>query len=146
MSRAIASDPGSRRRAAQRGKAGQTPGPEAAPAVPAPKAANTVTFRAELDLTEIDTRGRPGTMWTGRAMDISRSSLAFRSRRMCYEGRELVLAVHLVDDRPVPLYGMVSRCEYDGDGLYKTSVNLLPMPQTEGIRAWVNGLHHRPVL
>lgn len=101
-------------------------------------------FRAELDIAEIDTRGRPGTTWTGRALELSRSNVAFRSRRMCYEGRELLVAVHLVDDRPVPLYGMVSKCEYDGDGLYRTSVNLLPLPETETLRAWIHGLHHRP--
>jgi hypothetical protein len=98
------------------------------------------TFRAELDLTEIDTRGRPGTTWTGRAAELSRSQMTFRSRRMCYEGRELLMAVHLVDDRPVPLYGMVAQCEYDGDGLYRTNVNLLPLPETDAIRAWVAGV------
>lgn len=97
-------------------------------------------FRAELDLAEIDTRGRPGTTWTGRASELSRSQLVFRSRRMCYEGREVVIAVHLVDDRPVPLYGMIALCEYDGDGLYRTRINLLPLPESESIRAWVHGV------
>ncbi|GEM_PF-1599392 len=108
------------------------------------KTQGVFAFRAELDITEIDTRGRPGTVWTGRATELSRSNLSFRSRRMCYEGRELLIAVHLVDDHPVPLYGMVSKCEYDGDGLYRTSVNLLPLPESEAIRTWVHGLHHRP--
>lgn len=103
-----------------------------------------VTFRAELDITEIDTRGRPGVVWTGRASDLSRSQMAFRSRRMCYEGRELLVAVHLVDDRPVPLYGMVARSEYDGDGLYRTVIDLLPLPESDAIRNWVHTLHHKP--
>lgn len=99
-----------------------------------------VAFRAELDLAEIDTRGRPGVAWTGRAAELSRSQLAFRSRRMCYEGRELLVAVHLVDDRPVPLYGMVCRSEYDGDGLYRTVIDLLPIPESDAIRNWVHQL------
>lgn len=103
----------------------------------------TFAFKAELDVTEIDTRGRPGVIWTGRAVEISRSQISFRSRRMCYEGRELLLAVHLVDDRPVPLYGMVHKSEYDGDALYKTVVNLLPMPETDVVRTWIQSLHHR---
>lgn len=101
------------------------------------------SFRAELDIAEIDTRGRPGVVWTGRACELSRSHLTFRSRRMCYEGRELLVAVHLVDDRPVPLFCMVAKCDYDGDGLYRTTVNLLPMPDTESIKAWVSGLEPR---
>jgi hypothetical protein len=133
----------SRRRAGARSAAAAAA--EAAPrGVPPAKAQGSFTFSAELDLTEIDTRGRPGTVWTGRAVELSRSNLAFRSRRMCYEGRELLMAVHLVDDRPVPLYGMVAKCDYDGDGLYRTLVNLLPLPEAESVRAWVHGLHHRP--
>lgn len=102
-----------------------------------------VTFRAELDIAEVDTRGRPGLAWTGRATELSRSQLTFRSRRMCYEGRELVLAVHLVDDRPVPLYGMVETSDYDGDGLYRTIVNLLPLPETEAVKTWAAELQQR---
>lgn len=107
------------------------------------KPAGSFAFRAELDMTEIDARGRPGVVWTGRACELSRSNLTFRSRRMCYEGRELLIAVHLVDDRPVPLYCMVGACDYDGDGLYRTTVNLLPMPDTEAIKTWVSGLTPR---
>ncbi len=109
----------------------------------ASRAGSAYVFRAELDITEIDARGRPGVVWTGRACDLSRSSLTFRSRRMCYEGRELLIAVHLVDDRPVPLYCMVASCDYDGDGLYRTTVNLLPIPETDSIRTWIVGLQPR---
>jgi hypothetical protein len=112
-------------------------------AVAASKPGGVFAFRAELDLTEIDARGRPGVVWTGRAVELSRSHLAFRSRRMCYEGRELLLAVHLVDDRPVPLYGMVGKSEYDGDGLYRTTINLLPTPESESVEDWVRSLHAR---
>lgn len=110
---------------------------------PGPKPSGTFNFRAELDVAEIDTRGRPGVVWTGRALELSRSQLSFRSRRMCYEGRELLIAVHLVDDRPVPLYGMVETSDYDGDGLYRTTVNLLPLPETEAIKTWISELQHR---
>lgn len=124
----------------RRGEPGEASG-NPQPGTPASRpASGACIFRAELDLAEVDTRGRPGTTWAGRASELSRSQLTFRSRRMCYEGRELVIAVHLVDDRPVPLYGIVGACEYDGDGLYKTRLNLLPLPETEPIRAWVHGV------
>jgi hypothetical protein len=64
----------------------------------------------------------------------------FRSRRLCYEDREIVVAVHLIDDRPAPLFGRVTRCEYDGDGLYRTTLNLAPLPQAESIKAWLASL------
>jgi hypothetical protein len=94
-------------------------------------------FRAALDLAELDERGRPGTTWTGRACELSRSHLVFRSRRMCYPGRLVVLAVHLVDDSPVALCGQVVECEYDGVGLHRTRMNLLRMPDSEPVNDWV---------
>lgn len=102
-----------------------------------------IAFRAELDLSELDERGRPGGTWTGRAQDLSRSTLTFRSRRLCYEGRELLVAIHLVDDRPVILFGRVSRSDYDGDGLYKTSIALAELPDSEAVQRWMNALANR---
>lgn len=101
------------------------------------------SFKAELDLAELDERGRPGANWAGRATDLSRSQLTFRSRRMCYDGRELMIAVHLVDDRPVALFGTVQRSDYDGDGLYKTVINLGSLPETDAVHAWVTALAPR---
>jgi hypothetical protein len=97
-------------------------------------------FKAELDLTELDGRGRPGPGWAGKSCEISRNHIVFRSRRLCYEERELVVAVHLVDDRPAPLFGRVSKCEYDGDGLYRTVLTLAPVPQQDAIKAWLQSL------
>ena len=100
-------------------------------------------FRADLDLAELDERGRPGPMWTGRACEIGRSHVCFKSRRLCYEGRELLLAVHLVDDRPVPLCGIVVGSDYDGDGLYRTRLTLIPIPDRDAVKAWVQPQNHR---
>lgn len=104
---------------------------------PARSSKGVFAFRAELDLAELDQRGRPGPTWTGRAVDLSRGQVTIRSRRMCYEGREVVLAVHLVDDHPVPLFGIVARSDYDGDGLYKTTLNLAALPESDSIRNWM---------
>lgn len=102
-----------------------------------------IPFKAELDMAELDERGRPGPMWTGRACELSRSQIIVTSRRMCYEGREAMIAVHLVDDRPVALFGKVLRSEYDGDGLYKTTLGLAPLPDTDAVVAWIAKLSTR---
>lgn len=94
-------------------------------------------FDAELDASELDDRMRPCSTWAARAREISRSSMVIVSRRMCYHGRLLVLAVHLIDDAPVPLMGRVVACEYEADGLYRTDLELLPMPTQGPIRDWV---------
>jgi len=109
---------------------------------PAPSAIETVagrahTFNAELDLAELDNRDRPCATWTARARQLSRSRLTFVSRRMCYTGRMLVVAVHLIDDEPVPLFGQIGLCEYEGEGLYRVEVDLLPCPDTRPVREWL---------
>lgn len=94
-------------------------------------------FDADLDLCEIDDRDRPGPKWTGRAIEVSRAHLVFRTRRMCYAGRRVLAAVHLVDAEPMPLAGRVYACEYDGEGLYRVGIDLEPVPQGPAIRAWL---------
>lgn len=100
--------------------------------------ARSYPFSAALDVTELDERFRPGPTWSARAAELSRSFLVFRSRRMCHLGRRLLVAVHLVDDRPVPLSGTVRQCEYDGDGLHRIRIDLLPVPEREAIRDWLD--------
>ncbi len=94
-------------------------------------------FDAELDLCELDERDRPGPTWTGKGRELSRSHMAFRSKRMCYPGRRVLAAVHLIDDTPVPLFGKVLGCEYDGDGLYRVEIELQRAPERPEIAAWV---------
>lgn len=108
-----------------------------------PPAKSSFPFRADLDLAELDDRHRPGMSWMGRGIELSRSSLTFRSRRLCYEGRRIVAAVHLVDDRPVPLFGVVSKSEYDGEGQYRTSITLHALPDEDPVRNWVHHVAER---
>lgn len=96
-------------------------------------------FDAELDLSELDDRNRPGPVWAGRGRELSRSHLIFRSRRMCYVGRRIVVAVHLIDDRPVRLAGKVYFCEYDSDGLYRVGMDLMPVPESREVQDWFEG-------
>jgi len=97
-----------------------------------------VRFDAELDLCELDDRDRPGPTWTARGRELSRSHLIVRTRRMCYAARRILVAVHLIDDLPVPLFGKVSNCDYDGDGLYKVELELLKVPDRPEIAAWIH--------
>lgn len=93
-------------------------------------------FNAELDVAELDERLRPVTTWSARALSVNRSTLGFRSRRMCYAKKLLLIAVHLLDDKPVVLAGRVTSCDYDGEGLYLVDVELMPKPTSEEIRLW----------
>jgi hypothetical protein len=95
-------------------------------------------FDAELDVCELDERGRPGLTWPAQARELSRSRLAFRSRRMCYIGRRLLIAIHLIDDRPAALAGRVAHCSYDSDGMYRVELELTRLATRPDILAWIN--------
>lgn len=93
-------------------------------------------FDAELDVAELDDRLRPTTTWTARARTVNRSSLTFRSRRMCYPKSTLLMAIHLIDDKPAVLAGRVTTCDYAGEGLYFVEVELMLKPENDDIRQW----------
>jgi hypothetical protein len=116
------------------------------PRLKSKKAARTrptgAPFEAELDATELDERGRASTTWTARARELSRSNVVFLSRRMTFPGRLLLLAVHRIDDKPVPLFGKVYQCDYEADGLYRVDLDLLPVPDHRAIRDWVAARGH----
>jgi hypothetical protein len=101
------------------------------------------SFKAEVDLAELDERGRPGAVWVGKSTELSRGHIVVCSRRMCYEGREILVAVHLVDDRPIVLFGVVRMSEYEGEGQYKTVLDLATLPETDAIQAWITELSPR---
>jgi hypothetical protein len=95
-------------------------------------------FDAELDGSELDDRDRPGPTWTAHGKRLSRSNLSFRTRRMSYAGRRLLLAIHLIDSQPVPLFGVVRTCEYDGEGMYLMDLDLMPVPDKPDIQEWLH--------
>lgn len=101
------------------------------------------TFDAEIELAELDDRGRMAQTWTARARTISKSGLVFVSRRMCYPGRQVMVAVHLADDAPVPLFGVVGECDYEADGLYRCTLTLQEIPRTEAASSWMKSRARR---
>lgn len=99
-------------------------------------------FDAELDCGELDDRDRPGPPWTAKAIALSRSSMVFVSRKMCYVDRMLIIAVHLIDCKPAPLFGRVAACEYEGDGRYRVELELQPIPEGRAFVSWLDDRAH----
>lgn len=120
-----------------RGRAPDQWGMDAAP--PPPPRAKIVgrPFNAELDATELNDRYRPGPTWTARSRELSRSHLVLGARRMVHVGRVLLIAIHLIDDEPVPLMGKVSECDYEAEGQHRITLELLPIPDVDTIHKWL---------
>ena len=93
-------------------------------------------FQAEIDLAELDERERPGMTWQARSVELGRSHFVLVSRRMCYVGRQLAVAIHLIDDRPVPLLGRVVSCDYNDDGLYRIDLDLVKIDEGHAVYEW----------
>jgi hypothetical protein len=95
-------------------------------------------FSAELDLVELDEAGRTQGVWTARAVGLSRSHLVVRSRRMVYAHRTLGVLIHLIDAKPVVLFGRAVSCEYAGEGQYVVDLDLIPIPASGPIATWAS--------
>lgn len=121
----------------------QTPAPTQRPASSAGRSKRGHRFEAEMDVAELDDRGRPVSTWSARGRELERSKLTFMSRRMCYPGRQVVVAVHLIDASPVPLFGKVGACEYEGDGLCRVDLELAEVPEDKPIRDWLDAIIRR---
>jgi hypothetical protein len=94
-------------------------------------------FDAEIEVGEIDERGRPGSAWAARGREVSRERLVLMSRRMVRLGCLVIVAVHMVDDEPMPLFGKVIECEYEAEGLHRIIVEFRPTPWDTDLRAWM---------
>ncbi len=86
-------------------------------------------FDAPLRVYELDDRLRTSPPWNARGVELSRSHLVFRSRRMVYEGRLVVVVIDLIDDHPTVVCGRVVSCEYDEEGLHRIDVDFVEMPR-----------------
>lgn len=94
-------------------------------------------FDAELEIGEVDDRGRPGGVWVARGREVSRERLVLMSRRMVRLGSLVIIAVHMIDDEPMPLFGKVVECEYEAEGLHRIIVEFRPTPWNEDLRQWM---------
>ena len=56
---------------------------------------------------------------------------------MCHAGRRLLIAIHLVDDKPIVLHGQVTNCDYDTNSQHTVSIDLEPIPNTSDVRKWI---------
>lgn len=104
-----------------------------------PPPADARPFRPDIDIAELSDRSHPGHSWSGRGESLSTSHFVFRSRSLCYVGRRLAVAVHLIDAQPAILVGKVVACEYQGECQHRTVLQLEPIPAESKLTDWVHG-------
>ncbi len=104
--------------------------------------------RVDLDLpslvTEIDEFGTPGNPWNARVVDLSRSGVGLRSRRMVHLGRKVFVQIFAPDgEERKLLFGLVRQSRYADGGGYAVGIEFHPMLTTSTIRAWVSSRRTR---
>jgi hypothetical protein len=87
-------------------------------------------------VTEVDDLGRPGDSWECSAVDISRSGIGLRSRRMAYVGRGFLLQIRSGEEKERLLYGVVRQSRYSPGEGHVIGVQFELMPDTLEIRRW----------
>lgn len=103
----------------------------------APAAGKLRTFDADLEVGEMDDRGRPSAAWSARGREVTRERMVFMSRRMVRAGALVLIAVHMIDDEPMPLFAKVLECDYESEGRHRVVVEFRPVPWSAEIRTWL---------
>lgn len=90
-------------------------------------------------MAELSRNGEPGEPWEAVSLDLSRSGVGLRSRRMVHKGRLVLLAVAPKGNRPGRLYcGKVMQSRYaEGIG-YIVGVRFEECPEGIHIDRWWN--------
>lgn len=94
-------------------------------------------FDAQIEVGELDEKSRPGVAWVAKGREVSRERLVFLSRRMVRAGSLVIIAVHLLDDAPMPLFGKVVECEYQSEGMHRVVVEFRAVPWDSDLRVWM---------
>lgn len=90
-------------------------------------------------MAELSRNGEPGEPWEAVSLDLSRSGVGLRSRRMVHKGRLVLLAVAPKGNRPGRLYcGKVMQSRYaEGIG-YIVGIRFEECPEGIHIDRWWN--------
>jgi hypothetical protein len=96
---------------------------------------HAVDFAATV--TELDHRGQPGASWDCRLIDISRGGVGLRSRRMSFQGRQLLIEVEQSPGTAKLLFGVVRQSRYSAGEGYAIGVEFRTMPRNSAIRNWL---------
>jgi len=99
-----------------------------------------VTLAAKVWIFEMDDSGMPGSGQPGECMDISRSGLGMRARRMYYLGRKVIVMLNLPNLSPKFMCGTVRTSRYCNGGLYHIGVELCAMPTGKSVAMWMQSV------
>ncbi len=98
------------------------------------------SLRAEIHVTELELDGTPGPTFAAIGVNLSRSGIAFSSKRMVHEGRGLfiqVLTQRQQGAQPRIMFGYVKRCNYEAGRGYVVGVQFAAAPMHPAVSAWL---------
>ena len=100
------------------------------------RAHGRVGFTTRVWVHELDDSNAPGEGHVADAADISRSGMGFRSRRMYYIGRTIVIILTLSTERK-PMFGIVRSSRYTYGGQHHVGVEFCAKPPGDRLHAWI---------
>ena len=87
--------------------------------------------------TELDENGLPGAPWECELLDISRSGLGIRSRRLVQVGRVLLVELESGQSEARVLCGIVRQSRYESGQGHILGIQFRAMPRGPAIERWM---------
>lgn len=85
---------------------------------------------------ELNSEHVPGKGHPAESVDLSRSGIGVRSRRMYYTGTAVVLIIKLKSENRVKC-GVVRTSRYAGGGMYQSGIEFTHTPPGARLHAWL---------
>lgn len=98
-----------------------------------------IAFTTSVVLLELDSGDCPMGEFPGEAVDISRSGLGVRSRRMYHVGRKVLIMLVIPGHESRYKCGFVRSSRYAGAGQYHVGVEFCETPCAARLSAWITG-------
>lgn len=86
---------------------------------------------------EFDDHGDIGAGFARETIDISRSGMGIRSRRMAHAGRCVIIRVKLATEEQRVFFGRVRYSRYDARGQYHIGIRFENRPTGSTVRRWL---------
>lgn len=100
-------------------------------------------FAARVLVHELNSEHVPGRSHPAESVDLSRSGIGVRSKRMYYTGTEVVLIIQLKAEKRVKC-GVVRSSRYAGNGMYQSGIEFTHTPPGARLHAWLEAHPETP--
>jgi hypothetical protein len=125
-------------------KEAKAEGATGVPSMAALRRHERLNFAVKVMLYELASDNVPGAPAGGESVDLSRSGIGVRSRRMYYKDRVVLVRIPLRYGGAYFKCGVVRSAVYAADGMYHIGIEFTAMPGGEALAGWMRARQASP--